>query len=441
MQIFRKALVLFAVLGLSPALRAGLYYSGEQLAELPSQWRGFLLDQRALRNLAIKPNAITRPTPLRVRYEEALQKLEQTSRERKLSADELADQGALYLRLGEPARAVELLRTAQHDHPNHFRIVANLGTAWQLQGDLTQAAACLQQAVRLAPGKLQKAEEYQLKLVQLRQRESPTAQELDDLFGIRFVGETGKYEPGKLAVAERKKLPANAAGLTQQLALWLPADGRLLWLLAELANAHGDIRTAAAILDGCVTEFGLHAPELRRHRQLLRDAADLLAKETPSTGGTTQTAHVQHAGVFRPRSKRPLLSNRDTDKLPLVSLTGLNALPWAVLAETSVDRHFKPTFMKYLQELDGKQVSLTGFMQPLGEEVELGSFMLIEYPVGCWYCEMPEITGIVLVDLPPGKTATFTRGQVKITGKLALNARDPENFLYTIKDATVSGAD
>ena len=30
--------------------------------------------------------------------------------------------------------------------------------------------------------------------------------------------------------------------------------------------------------------------------------------------------------------------------------------------------------------------------------------MLIEYPVGCWYCEMPDVTAIVLVDLPEGKT-------------------------------------
>ena len=27
--------------------RAGLYYSGETIADLPSQWRGYLLDQRA----------------------------------------------------------------------------------------------------------------------------------------------------------------------------------------------------------------------------------------------------------------------------------------------------------------------------------------------------------------------------------------------------------
>jgi hypothetical protein len=437
----RWVAALLAVLVLNPLSRAGLYYSGEQIAELPSQWRGFLLDHRALRNLAAKPSLTTPASPLRSQYEEALNKLETASRLRRLNADELADLGALAIRLGEPAKALEVLRTAQRAHATHFRIVSNLGTAWQLHGDLQQAAACLQQAVRLAPGRLQKAEEYQLKLVRLRQSESRSAQDLDALFDDRFQGENGHYEPGKLAPDERKKLPSDATALVQQLALWLPADGRLLWQLAELANAHGDIRTAAAIMDGCVTEFGLHAPELRQHRQMLREAANALAATSQLDGGSAKASHQGHAGIFRPRSKRPLLSKLDTIKLPPVSLMGVNLLPWPVLAETSVDRRFKPAFPQYLHELDGKQVALTGFMQPLGEELELGSFLLIEYPVGCWYCEMPEITGIVLVELPSGQTATFTRGQVKVTGRLSLNSGDPENFLYTLRDAKLSGTD
>src|SRR5437868_4247242 len=114
----------------APAARAGLYYSGETVADLPSQWRGFLLDQRLLRNIAVKPTDKVRASPERLKYEAALTKLERAAKERKLSADELADQGALLVRLGEPARAVEVLRAAQRQFPNHFKIVANLGTAY-----------------------------------------------------------------------------------------------------------------------------------------------------------------------------------------------------------------------------------------------------------------------------------------------------------------------
>jgi len=414
--------------------RAGLYYSGETIAELPAQWRGFLLDQRALRQIAVKPANSAAVSPLRKQYEEAAASLEKTAKQRKLTADEAADLGALYVRLGEPGKAIEVLRVAERDHANHFRIAANLGTAWQLQGDLAQAAAYLQHAVKLAPGKYEKAEELHLKLVRLRRAEGRSTGGLDDLFGVRYLNDKGAYEPGRLGTDERKKIPAGAAGLVQQLALWLPADGRLLWQLGELANAHGDVKTGAAIMDGCVTEFGMNDAELRKRRQLTRAAAEA------SDQGTAPT-HENHLGGLKTRSRRPLLGQVNVADLPPIDPSGVNALPWAVLAETQLGREFKPTFPKYLKELDGKTISLAGFMQPLGEDAELSSFMLIEYPVGCWYCEVPEMTAIVFVELPRNKTASFTRTLVKITGTLKLNATDPENFLYTIDKAKVAEAD
>ena len=80
-------------------------------------------------------------------------------------------------------------------------------------------------------------------------------------------------------------------------------------------------------------------------------------------------------------------------------------------------------------------------MQPLGDEQEAAGFLLLEYPVGCWYCEMPEVTMMVMVELPRGKTKTFTRGLIKIVGKLRLNATDPEDFLYLVTNAVVAEAD
>jgi hypothetical protein len=434
---FIAAVVLFV---LPATCRAGLYYSGEPIADLPSQWRGFLLDQRALRMVAVNPTGAMQPSPMRQRYRDDATRLVKAAQERKLTADELADLGALHIRLGEVSKAVDVLRPAQREHPNHFRIAANLGTAWQLQGDLAQAAACLEQAVRLAPGKYQGAEELHLKLVRLRQRQPNDAQDLDGLFGIRYVGESGSFEPGKLAAGQRKKLPADAAASVQMLALWLPADGRLLWQLAELANAHGDVRTAAAIFDGCVTEFGLGHPELRRRRQQARSAADEIAKQV-SSSEDAKVMHEEHAAAFKARSKRPLLAKLDLAALPPVRADGVNFLPWVVLNETAIDKNFRPTFPKYLRDLEGKQVAMTGFIQPFDDAVDVTSFMLIEYPIGCWFCEMPELTGIAYVELPENKSAKFSRSLVKITGTLSLNSTDPENFLYIINKAQVSPAD
>lgn len=429
----RACFCVLLLLALAPQSRAGLYYSGEQFAELPAQWRGLLLDQRLLRSIAVKPPGAAPVSPVRKRYLEAAEKLEKAGRERPLSADEAADLGALYVRLGDAAKAVDILRNAQRQHPENFRLAANLGTAWQLQGDWPQALAALQQALRLAPEKFKKAEEYHLKLVRLRQQKRGS-QELDDLFGVRFVGEDGSYQPGKLATAERKKLPPEAVPVAQQLALWLPADGPLLWQLAELAGAYGDVRTAAAILEGCVSEFGMQSPELRRHRQIARAAADQLAKDGVAEA---KASHEEHPGGLKMRSKRPLETRLDLGALPPVDPNGINPLPWAVLSETVLGRDFKPTFAKRLNELVGKQVELIGYAQPLSEELDLTSFMLIEFPVGCWYCEMPELAAIAFVELPSGKTFSYTRERLRIVGKLQLNSTDPENFLYTIANAKV----
>src|SRR6516164_3637366 len=121
----RYLAVILAFVALVPAGRAGLYYSGEPIADLPSQWRGFLLDQRLLRNIAIKPLPGAAANPVRARYQAAADGLEQSRKKAKLSADQLADLGALYVRLGDVAKALDILRTAEREHPDHFRIAAN----------------------------------------------------------------------------------------------------------------------------------------------------------------------------------------------------------------------------------------------------------------------------------------------------------------------------
>src|SRR5436189_2383687 len=100
----RLAAVLFGVVTLATPARAGLHYSGEQFAELPSQWRGFLLDLRTLRGIAIKQAGAIPPSPARKRYLQAAEALEKAARNRKLNADESADLGALYVRLGDAVR-------------------------------------------------------------------------------------------------------------------------------------------------------------------------------------------------------------------------------------------------------------------------------------------------------------------------------------------------
>jgi len=421
---------LVLVLSLPSPAHAGLYYSGEQFAELPSRLSGFLVDHRSLRTAAIDRPGNLPPSPLRDDYLNAADRLDKLKKTRALTPDESADLGALYVRLGKVDAAIAVLSPAARKNPEHFRLAANLGTAFQMAGDLERAADQLEEAVRLAPEKARDAEKWHIKLVRLRLKEgraanAPTA--VDDLFGVKFAG-----VPGKLADDERKKLPENSLAVVQQLGLWLPADGRLLWQLGELANAHGDVRTAAAILDGCVTEFALGAPDVRKHRQVYRAAVEELAKKPD---------HEQHKITLKTKSPRPLVKAFDESTLPVIKADRTNTLPWPVLTATTNDAKGRPMFLKYLEQLDGKTVTLNGFMQPLRDELAVTGFLLLEYPVGCWFCETPEPTGLLSVELMAGKSSEFKKGLVKVTGTLTLNRTDPETYLFTLTEARVGDAD
>ena len=90
-------------------------------------------------------------TPLRDDYLAAADRLEKLAKSRPLTPDETADLGAVYVRLGKPDKAVAVLVPAARKNPNHFRLAANLGTAFQLAGDFDRATDYLAEAVRLAP--------------------------------------------------------------------------------------------------------------------------------------------------------------------------------------------------------------------------------------------------------------------------------------------------
>lgn len=426
---------LAAVLLAAGPAAAGVHYSGEPLRELPARWRGFLPDHRLLRTVGAQlPGDLAVP-PLRDAYADARLTLESSARTRPLTADEAADLGALLIRLGHPADAVGVLRPAARANPNHFRLAANLGTAWQLAGDLTQAGLALDEAVRLAPQALKPAEVLHRKLVRLRAAAGKGGG-LDDLFGIPFTGPDGKPSPEKIDPAQATRLPADALALVQRMAVWLPADGRLLWQLGELANANGDVRTAAFILDGCVTEFGLDSTDLRQRRQAYRAAAD------------AADAAGDHRAVGGPfKSTRALVRAVDPAKLPPIRPAGVTPLPWAVVTETELGAAGKPRFLQYLSDLDGKRVSVTGFVTPIGGGTggkaggDLTGFLFTENPVGCWFCDTPGPTRTLVVELTPGATTDPTRQVVKLTGTLILNRADPEQYPVRLTGAAVSAAD
>ena len=107
----------------------------------------------------------------------------------------------------------------------------------------------------------------------------------------------------------------------------------------------------------------------------------------------------------------------------------------------AIGRPFKPQFLKHVDGLDGKRVSLLGYMRPMegGKSGDVTAFLLTEYSIGCWFCEMPDATGIVVVELK--EPSELTRNAIRVEGTLKLNRTDTEAWLVRLENAKIKIAD
>ena len=202
------ALVAISFVLASRAL-GGLHYSGETYAELPAQWRGFLLDQRTLRNLAVQPMpggrgqsgacCATRRKPRGWRRRRTLER-RRSRRPRGASTSAWASRQGRRAAAAGPARASRSLphrrqprhRLADRRRPRHRPPLA------------------LQQAVRLAPGKLLQAEEHHLKLVRLRHARSGKRASSTTCSASATSARAATTSRASSRPREQKKLPARA---------------------------------------------------------------------------------------------------------------------------------------------------------------------------------------------------------------------------------------
>jgi tetratricopeptide (TPR) repeat protein len=311
---FFVALLVFSA-GANPAA-AGIYrvYSPRDGIETPGRTP---LPFRAFREITIKflqiGNDQLKGNQNREAYLKAAQQLQGKLRAGTITIDERVTLSEYLLRLRRFEEAVEVLTPAAAQERRNFMVFANLASAHQLAGRLDRAINYLQQAKDVWPTEwkgftkeqlrfFQLAEKYHLRLLRLRYAESirqgqqrKSAEGLDNLFGdergpIRFVGESGSYEPGKIDPREQARLPAEALAIVQQLLIWFPEDTRLLWLLGELYNAQGDLNSAFLLLDDCVWNRHYSDSELRQHWRIVQEAkpkGEQLALDSQSTNAAT----------------------------------------------------------------------------------------------------------------------------------------------------------
>jgi tetratricopeptide (TPR) repeat protein len=321
---------LLALMMLAPATaQAGLYNTSEPSdATLdPTYVERFHNHLLILRSLGM--DKVEYDNPMRRRY--MLQgELAKRGATANLSVEQKINLSDVLIRRRRADEATELMRGFAAD-PGNLLAQTNLATAYQMSGEIRRALGTLEFVLKAWPEEWEKlspeqqksllrvgweeniyrhmrtAETYHLRLLNLRQREqylkTANDEHLDDLFGVRYVGESGEFEPGTIAAKERKQLPYNAVDIVQQLINWMPYDDRLYWQLGELMNAQGNMKAARMIFDELIVNRQYRAKDAVQHRRLLLDvpledesATDALTPDQPIPKDAIEAAPI----VWRP---------------------------------------------------------------------------------------------------------------------------------------------
>lgn len=305
MRRWRFGAVLVLLAG-TPPLQAGLYNPAEP-EEATLNLKDFARFRQTLESLRFLsfPN-VPFEYPLWNRYSVASQ-ASAAGLPKSLTVTQRISLSAYYLRTGKNREAQTVLQPLVGPESKHFLALCNYAVSqqpdrvadaityanralkvWPTWAGLTEEQRQLVRQLGWDEERFElckKAETYHVKLLILRRKEPQKrpveAEQLDALFGdVRFVGESGQYEPGKLAEAERKKFArgglAEAIAIVQQLLLWMPSDARLLWQLAELYNADGDRVNAYRAFEACagLGGFNFRPRELVEHRQSVKKDLD-----------------------------------------------------------------------------------------------------------------------------------------------------------------------
>lgn len=116
---------------------------------------------------------------------------------------------------------------------------------------------------------------------------------------------------------------------------------------------------------------------------------------------------------------------------------------WPTLARVTFTKEYdellglkvdKPVFSKAVKELDGKRITLRGYVIPTEGYKSHKEFVFSAYPYSmCFFCggAGPE----TVIEVFANEPIEYSAEAVEITGTLRLNGDDPNALMYRLEDA------
>lgn len=115
---------------------------------------------------------------------------------------------------------------------------------------------------------------------------------------------------------------------------------------------------------------------------------------------------------------------------------------WKTLSKVNYETRFDeltqfeeeyPIFSKEVEALNGKEITVEGWMIPLDELRGENYFVLSSLPfANCFFCggAGPE----TVIEIFSKKQIDFTEKKIKVTGVLTINADDPLRLMYILNE-------
>ena len=98
----------------------------------------------------------------------------------------------------------------------------------------------------------------------------------------------------------------------------------------------------------------------------------------------------------------------------------------------------KPVFSDAVKKLDGKVITIPGYIVPFENKVTSNHLLLSSLPLNaCFFCGVggPETVAEVFLK----KSISYTDKPVEVRGVLKLNDTDPDKLFYILENAEVLG--
>lgn len=114
-------------------------------------------------------------------------------------------------------------------------------------------------------------------------------------------------------------------------------------------------------------------------------------------------------------------------------------LRWEDLRRGTWERGSQPQIPGEVRRLEGRRVSLTGFVLPLHSATAASELFLAGNPGGCYFCSPPGIADVVMVKTAGGTPVALQPYPAVVRGRLTLaRGSGCDTALYTLLEAEVT---